>query len=104
MYANEYHWSDIHPHEVLGSVGRTGKILKVRRMSAALDPDWSPEVLPGGFCGHVMNQAEQVWHIVPDPEAVPFLIRLHKDGTWRSAGGTRYRLGDVPVRFHDYNF
>ena len=101
-YANLTMWSDVDPYEVIET--RTPKKKIIRAMSAELDKDWKPEVIPGGFLGHCTNQHTQKWNITSCEESKQFPIRLHKDGWWRDKRGARYRLSDKPVKFYDYNF
>lgn len=101
-YANHIGWSDVNPFEIVRVV--SAKCLEVREMKAERDPDWKPEFIPGGFAGHCVNQHEQRWNIEPDPEALVYRIRLHKNGWWKDANGNRFVLSEAPRKFYDYNF
>jgi hypothetical protein len=73
-------------------------------MKSTLDPDWKPDIIPGGFCGHFTNNNEQRWDITSDASAAVIRIRKHKNGYWKDASGGIFRLSDMPVKFYDYNF
>ena len=100
-YANMMGYTDIYPYEILKE---TAKTKTIRAMSSKQDPDWRPEVIPGGFAGHCINQHSQEWFITSNPGAPEKIIRIHRDGTWRDKHGARYSLDDHPIRFYDYNF
>jgi hypothetical protein len=100
-YANEIGWSDVEPHEVIREV--SAKCIEIRAMDAKLAEGWKPEIIPGGFAGHCVNQSEQEWIYSSRDEAPVFRIRLGKKG-WKDKHGNRYVLADAPRKFHDYNF
>jgi hypothetical protein len=101
-YANHYGYSDVNPFEVVRHV--SDKTIEVREMDSERDPDWKPEFIPGGFSAHCVNQREQRWNIVSNPENPTRRIRLHKSGVWKDAYGNKFDLHDKPIRFYDYNF
>lgn len=101
-YANRLCYSDVQPYEIVRFVSAT--TIEVREMKADLDPTWKPETIPGGFCGHTVNQRSQRWIITADPTAPVTRIRLSKKRGWRDAGGTMYELTVEPRKFYDYNF
>lgn len=101
-YANLIGWSDITPYEIVRRV--SAKTVEVRKMNAEIAPDWTPDVIEGGFAGHTRNNHTQAWVITPDEAGSVRTIRLHKDGTWRDKYGSRFRLAAEPVRFYDFNF
>jgi hypothetical protein len=100
-YLNLHGWSDVHPYEVI-SITTSGYTATVRAMQAELDPSWRPEVVPGGFAGHCVNNVDQRWIITPDPEGVVLRVRRTKKG-WRN-GHTRFVAAMKPRKFRDYNF
>lgn len=100
-FANRYGYSDVEPFEVIRVV--SDKTLEVRLMTATLDPTWKPEMIPGGFAAHCVNQSEQRWIITPNESAPVIRIRKHKDGFFYNHG-SKFRLSDKPCRFYDYNF
>ena len=101
-YANHYGYSDVNPYEVVGHVSE--KTIEVRAMNAERDPEWSPEIIPGGFSGHCVNQQSQKWIIKSDPKGPIVRIRLRKNGRWYDKYGNEFGLSDRPVKHHDYNF
>lgn len=100
-YANCYGYSQVYPYEIVRVV--SDKTIEVREMANAPDPNWKPEILPGGFFGHCINQNEQTWIITSDPNAKVIRIRKRKDGKWYSKMG-QHVLEDKPRYFYDYNF
>lgn len=103
-FANHIGYSDVNPFEVIRHV--TAKTIEIRRMNAERDPEFKPNIIPGGFAGHCTNntESEQKWVITSDESAPVIRIRLHKDGQWKDAHGNRYMLGNKPRKFYDYNF
>lgn len=99
-FLNNHGYSDIHPYEVVRVVSE--KCVEIREMDAELSADWKPNFIPGGFAGHVTNNAEQVWTFKSNPERPIIRARLGKRG-WKSHLGF-HRPSDQPRRFHDYNF
>lgn len=100
-YANQIGYSDVNPFEIVRIV--SDKTIEIRAMDARRDPDWKPEIIPGGFAGHCINQDEQRWIITSLPDAKIARIRLGKKG-WRDKYGCRYDLSDKPRKYYDYNF
>ena len=101
-FANQYGYSDVTPFEVIRTVSE--KTLEVRRMLAVKDDTFKLEFHAGGFLANCSNQRDQRWHISSDSNAKPVRIRLSKDGFWKSADGSKFKLSDNPIRFYDYNF
>jgi hypothetical protein len=100
-YANRYGYSQVYPYEIVRVI--SDKTIEVREMEALPDPNWKPEIIPGGFFGHCVNQDEQTWIIKSDHTAKTIRIRKRKDGKWYSKMG-RHVLEDKPRYFYDYNF
>lgn len=102
-YANQHGWSDVTPFEI---IGRSARTLTLRRMKVERDPDWKPEVIPGGFAGTCVNQNKQKWNISSDETELVIKAYLRKDGRhmrfYSSLG--RHSLHDEPIYFYDYNF
>lgn len=99
-YANLHMYTDIQPYEIVRLV--SVKTMYVRPM-IAMQGEWEKKVAPGGFCCHVINQDDQKWSIVSDPNADRIIIRKQKDGSWKSKNG-RHILSSTPRKFYDYNF
>ena len=101
-YANRIGYSDVDPYEIVKRIG--DKAIEVREMDAVRDKSVTLEFIPGGFCGHTVDQEKQKWIITSNPNNPVIRLRLHKDGSWRSAGGSRHLLAEEPRKFYDYNF
>lgn len=93
-YTQRYPWVE---------VKRTAKTVTVAKVKVAPDPEWKPNILPGGFVGHCTNQHEQTWLFDKIARKNTRVIRLHKDGRWRSSDGAQYNEGEA-TEFYDYNF
>lgn len=102
MYANRLGYTDITPYEVV--VAKTARKLVIREMKCELDPNWKPEMIPGGFAAHTVNNSTQEWTITSEPGRESVVIRQHKNGEWKDKYGNRYSLNTKPVKFYDYNF
>lgn len=91
-YSQQYPWVQIK---------RTEKTATLRKVHVLPDPEWKPEISPGGFCGHCHNQHEQTWLYggVEDREVI---VRLNKRGQWVRKG-VRFVDGRA-IDFYDYNF
>ena len=91
-YSQSYPWIEI---------SRTSKTVKVARVRVKPDPEWKPEIIPGGFAGHCTNQHAQTWLFDNVSAIETRILRLTKKG-W-SLKGVRYSEG-VAREFYDYNF
>lgn len=98
LYANYYGYSDVYPHEIIKV--NTAKTITIRSMKYERDPDWKPEIIPGGFAGHCVNQSTQKWIITSDPNGSVQKIRLSSRG-WSKG---RFHVEDAPNYYYDYNF
>ena len=101
-YMNQMGYSDVNPFEIVRVV--SDKCVEIRPMDYEKDSSWKPEVMVGGFCGHVVNQNEQRWFIKSNPENQVVKVRLHKNGKWYSKEKAEYSLAEKPRKFYDYNF
>ena len=102
-------YSDIHPCTVV-KVQRKGREVVVRQDQAKLADGQVPEILPGGFAGHCVNQRDLVYDISECLDGALRIFTLRKwrgryvwtekgetpDGTMCLRHGWRY--------FYDYNF
>lgn len=100
-YANLIGYSDISPFEVVRVI--SDKTIEIREMKAELDPNWKPDMIPGGFSAHCVNQIDQKWIISPNENSIVIRIRKQKNGKWKSVFG-EHRLSETPRKFYDYNF
>lgn len=99
-YMNLHLYSDISPFEVIRWVSE--KTVEIRPMLSTLNPNWKPEIIPGGFAGHCVNQNKQDYEYESNPEARTIRARLTKRG-WKSELGF-HKPSDRPRKFYDYNF
>ena len=97
--ATLHFWTDAHAYTVI-AVSASGKTVTIQRDKATLNPDWKPDFHPGGFAGHVANQASQQYTYEPDPQGAMRKVRLTKTG-WKSSG---QRVTPGRHEFYDYNF
>lgn len=98
-YFTEHGYSQCYPWKV---VRKTAKTIVICPVKTKKDPDWKPEILPGGFAGHCVNQGAQTWEFDGFNEEYTRSIRLNKRGKWMGKG-IRY-TPDVARYFYDYNF
>ena len=98
LFANYYGYSDVHPHEIVEV--NTAKTITIRSMKYDRDPNWKPEIIPGGFAGHCVNQSSQKWNITSDPAGSIQKIRLSSKG-W---GRGKFHVEAEPNYYYDYNF
>ena len=91
-YTQAYPWVQIK---------RTAKTATIAKVLVAKDPDWKPEMIPGGFAAHCTNQGDQTWLYAGVDLNLTRIIRLTKSG-WM-LHGTRYVEG-AAIEFYDYNF
>jgi len=101
LYANFCGYTDVHPYEIVRVV--SDKIIDIRAMDAKLANGWKPEMIPGGFCAHTVNNQSQEYDYASIPGAPLVRARLRKDGRWYSKQG-RHSIAGKPHKFHDYNF
>lgn len=100
-YFREIGYSQSYPWLLVG-ISPSGKTATVARVRTASDPDWKPEIIPGGFVGHCVNQHDQTW-LYAGVDAETVKIRLDKHGKW-VRHGVRFVESDGPDYFYDYNF
>lgn len=91
-YSERYPWVEIK---------RTAQTVTLAKVMVRADPDWKPEMIPGGFAAHCTNQSEQTWIFDKVNKAHQLVIRRTSKG-W-SHKGIRFLEG-VAREFYDYNF
>ncbi len=101
MGATVYGYSDTYAYEIV-EISESGKTITLREMRAERDPTWTPNVIPGGFAGHCVNNREQRWTLTPNPEGRTTKARLTKGGRY-TIGGRAIGVGQASM-FYDYNF
>jgi hypothetical protein len=84
------------------AVTASGKTITLQGDVAKFDDEWKPDIVPGGFAGHCVNQQEQRAHYIIErnPDGPVRKARLTQRG-WKS-NGTPVSKGRHP--FYDYNF
>ncbi len=100
MGVTQIGYSDRHPWEVVKIV--SDKTIHVREMKSTKDPEWKPDMIPGGFSAHCVNNNEQKWILKSDPHGRVFGLRKCVDGNWKHKG-QKFSIGTAK-RFYDYNF
>lgn len=104
-YLTQTAYSDHTPWKV---IGRTATTLTLQEVRTERDPEWTPEIVPGGFAGHCTNQDEQTW-LYAGLGPVTTKVRLAKsryygsDKLWRSAQAGEF-IANGARRKYDYNF
>lgn len=91
-YSQQYPWV---------MVKRTDKTVTLAKVIVKADPEWKPNILPGGFAGHCDNQYDQTWIFDRIDPTWKKVIRMTKRG-W-AADGVRF-VEDRAREFYDYNF
>lgn len=91
-------YSDAKPYVVVKETAKT-KVLSP--VLVERDPDWKPEMHPGGFAAHCSNQSEQTW--LYDGVDEEMQIRVYKTKRGWGWKGTRF-AEDRATYFYDYNF
>ncbi len=98
--ATVYLYSDSHA----GTIVKVTKCtVTVRRDKAILNPNFKPEIIPGGFCGHCTNQNEQSYTYEPDENGVLTTVYWSKKYNQYGLPGN-LQLGKGRHEFYDYNF
>ena len=103
-YLTETMWSDNRAFKV---VAKTAATLTLKQVKVRANPEWKPEIIPGGFAGHCTNQEEQTW-IYDGLENDTLKVRLVKsaymgsDKLWATKG--RKFIANGAVENYDYNF
>lgn len=94
-------WTDKHAFTV---IKRTAKTVTIQRDKVTLSKDFHPEIIPGGFAGHCVNQNEQTYTYERDPHGEVYTCR------WSDRlGGFKNPYKDSRLvigrhEFYDYNF
>lgn len=98
--ATVYLYSDQHAGTI---VKVTKNSITVRRDKATLDPQFKPEIIPGGFCGHCVNQDEQRYTYEPNENGELTTVFWSKKHNCYGLPG-HPQLGKGRHEFYDYNF
>jgi hypothetical protein len=100
-YMTETMYSDTVPYKV---VGRTATTITLQEVEVERDPEWTPNIIPGGFAGHCTNVREQTW-LYAGLGQRKVTVRLVKFGSKKAWGykGCMF-IANGAVRKYDYNF
>jgi hypothetical protein len=101
-YFVRYGYSQVYPY-VLVRKSDSGKTAYLKPVRTIGDPEWTPHILPGGFCGHCDNQSEQTW-LYDGVEDREIAIRKNRRGEWSRMGERFAEDKNGPYYFYDYNF
>ena len=106
IYMNRQGYTDVHPYEVISI--DTPKKMTIREMLATETEESKKRrretFIPAGFFGITDNNVQE-WDIRScDNKDLDFAVRLHGDGYWYDACGSRYTISDKPIKFYDFNF
>lgn len=94
-------YSDAHAYTVV-KVTKTS--VTIQRDKAIKDPNFKPEIVPGGFAGHCTNQDKQTYTYEPDTDGQLETFRYSKKwGRFQQGKNGRY-LTAGRHEFYDYNF
>ncbi len=93
-------YSDAHAYTI---IRRTDKSLTLQRDKATLKNGWKPEIIPGGFAGHCINQEDQEYTYEQDENGS--IVTAH----WSQKKHGFYVQGSEYVtpgrrEYYDYNF
>ena len=99
-------YSDAHSYTVTKVM--PSHVMAVRNKEH-IDPDWKPNIEPGGFAGHCTNNQDQKW-IIETPSAEDgekyserFTVD-RKTGNLKSKGSKRFDIYEGARPHYDYNF
>lgn len=84
-------------------VAKTAKSIKIQKDDAKLD-NWKPEIIPGGFAGHCVNQDSQKYTYTQNKENSTMVIYADKDGNYKQKGYRRPNVYLGRKKYYDYNF
>ncbi len=94
-------YSDAHAYTVV-KVTKTS--VTIQRDKAIKDPNFKPEIVPGGFAGHCTNQDKQTYTYERDENGQLETFRYSKKwGRFQQPKAGRY-LTPGRHEFYDYNF
>lgn len=97
-YFTEKGYSQLYPWV---EVRRTAHTVTLAKVDVKADPEWKPEILPGGFAGHCTNQHRQTWEFDRIDEGRQVVISMTKRGWARK--GAHFIEGQAR-EFYDWNF
>lgn len=85
-------------------ISPSGKTFWATLDKATRKPEWKPEIIPGGFAGHCVNNSSQEYDYEPQPDGPERCFKLNKKGEWTCRKSySRVTLGKRSA-FYDYHF
>jgi hypothetical protein len=86
LYANFVGWSDQEPYEIVKVISK--KTIEIRAMDTSKNKT-KMKFVANGSARYCKNNYDQEYDYSSNEDNPIFRIRLHKDGDWKSAGGSR---------------
>ena len=96
-YISYYMYTDVQAYEVVRQVSKTKIEVRELDTKAIKQPS---EFYAGGFSGHYADNHNQEYEYTTNEQNPIDTIRLSNKG-W---GKGRWRMGDKPYKFYDFNF
>ncbi len=93
-------WSDRNAATVIRVTRST---VTVRQDKATINPEFKPEIIPGGFAGHCVNQDEQTYTYKPDAKGREYTFHWSRKYQRYGQPGN-LTLSKGRHEFYDYNF
>jgi hypothetical protein len=106
-------WTDCEAYTI---IKQTPTTMTLQLDKATLSPEFQPEIIPGGFAGHCVNQQDQTYTYERDADGRTIKISLRRwkdeEGNerrkWKRTGSGTFEAGNNAYagrrKFHDYNF
>jgi len=98
--ATVIHYTDATACTVI-RISPSGKTIWIQEDTATLD-NWKPEIIPGGFSGHCVNNYDQKYTYQRNYNGQIHRCSFRKNGQLRTTNNERITEGRY--HFHDYNF
>jgi hypothetical protein len=107
MGATVFGYSDSSAYTVI-KISKSGKKVFLQKDKSTLDPNFKPNIIPGGFAGHCTNNYAQEYTYESDSNGHIIEVSLRKNGKWVVKGeptkGSKGIKFGVRREFFDYNF
>lgn len=94
-------YSDAHAGTIV-KVTKTS--ITIQRDKATLNPEWKPEIIPGGFAGHCTNQSDQTYTYERNENGQTETFRWSKKYNRFRDGKNGRSITKGRREFYDYNF
>lgn len=83
-------------------VSPSGKTIWLQADEVTLQENWKPDIIPGGFSGHCVNNSDQVYNYKPNTNAAMSRATIRQNGKMTTSFNERVITGRH--HFYDYNF